>query len=331
MVYLIRADERAVQWGSIRQLYQYTYYTYCISIRHSLWPTNRSCTRSRRYENGMVFNASCHGYCDVRLRGRCVHRESTGPDGVGNLVETRFADMHAVHRSPRNVAASRRVVVARWVGREISRPRKRLRGTSCWCGDVVVGSDTSGGLATRRRVAGFPGRADAGSAIATATAAAVAAAATIATMNTGTIAEAPAVAWAPDSGFKEIAENARKRRFQFPENRGNNGNRVERVGRLAPPPCRDAAVSTRDYYSIFRNWSSANGRTRGGQSPPAVGWYPGTIARISSAKCDPPSQPSRGGARFPSHSPRRHRLVRGRRRGVSRSRAFDTSPQTRHE
>lgn len=31
------------------------------------------------------------------------------------------------------------------------------------------------------------------------------------------------IAWAPVSGFKKIAENARKRQFQFPENRGKSG------------------------------------------------------------------------------------------------------------
>lgn len=60
--------------------------------------------------------------------------------------------------------------------------------------------------ADSRRVAGFPGRAADDDGLAT----------------TAAVAEAPAVAWAPDSGFKKIAENARKRRFQFPENRGNN-------------------------------------------------------------------------------------------------------------
>jgi len=58
------------------------------------------------------------------------------------------------------------------------------------------------------RVAGFPGRADADLAI--------------------TIGRSRPAAWAPVSWFKKIAENARKRRFQFPENRGKNGNRVKK-------------------------------------------------------------------------------------------------------
>lgn len=111
------------------------------------------------------------------------------------------------------------------------------------------------------------------------------------------------IAWAPDSGFKKIAENARKRRFQFPENRGKNGNRVEKNRPVRPAgPRRTASVSTCDYccyYGRRRRPHSLAGRRRGrvlgggGARAPrpaavaAVGWYPGTIARISSAKCDP--------------------------------------------
>jgi len=62
-------------------------------------------------------------------------------------------------------------------------------------------------------LAGFPGRADADLATA--------------------IGRSCPAAWAPVSGVKKIAENARKRRFQFPENRGKNGNRVKKFDQLA--------------------------------------------------------------------------------------------------
>lgn len=75
------------------------------------------------------------------------------------------------------------------------------------------------------------------------------------------------LAWAPDSGFKKIAENARKRRFQFPENRGKNGNWVEKNRPVRPAgPRRAASVSTCDYcyYYDRRRPTSA---LSGGPSP----------------------------------------------------------------
>jgi len=74
-------------------------------------------------------------------------------------------------------------------------------------GDASGGSVSPGGW-----LAGFPGRADADLAI--------------------TIGRSRPAAWAPVSGFKKIAENARKRRFQFPENRGKNGNRVKKFDEI---------------------------------------------------------------------------------------------------
>jgi len=76
------------------------------------------------------------------------------------------------------------------------------------------GDDTSGGSVTPGDwLAGFPGCADADLATA--------------------IGRSCPAAWAPVIGFKKIAENARKRRFQFPENRGKNGNRVKKFDQLA--------------------------------------------------------------------------------------------------
>jgi len=87
--------------------------------------------------------------------------------------------------------------------REISRPRVARETTSVDGGDTSGESVSPGGW-----LAGFPGRADADLAI--------------------TIGRSGPAAWAPVSRFKKIAENARKRRFQFPENRGKNGNRVKK-------------------------------------------------------------------------------------------------------
>lgn len=92
--------------------------------------------------------------------------------------------------------------VSRGNGQRLRRPRRRRRQRL----EVMTSSSAAIRAADSRRVAGFPGRAADDDGLAT----------------TAAVAEAPADAWAPDSGFKKIAENARKRRFQFPENRGNN-------------------------------------------------------------------------------------------------------------
>lgn len=65
-----------------------------------------------------------------------------------------------------------------------------------------------------------------------------------------TVARAAASTWAPDRRVRKIAENARKRRFQFPENRGKSGlpgeknsSRCRRAPGLGAPFFAAAAVS----------------------------------------------------------------------------------------
>lgn len=157
-------------------------------------------------------------------------------------------------------------------------------------------------------LAGFPGRADAGLATATD--------------------RSGLSAWDPVSVFKKIAENARKRRFQFPENRGKYGNRVKKFDQSA------AAAFWRLYidewlYCIIviiiiiitavrrrrrRRPYSRLARRAPRPAIAAADWYPGTIARIFSAKCDPPrpGDPHR----HATPTPRTARRKRSRRRGA---------------
>jgi len=171
-----------------------------------------------------------------------------------------------------------------------------------------------------RWVAGFPGRADADLATATD--------------------RSGSAAWDPVSVFKKIAENARKWRFQFPENRGKYGNRVKKFDQFA------AAVFWRLYidewlYCIIviiiiitavrrrRRRFSRLARRAPRPAIAAADWYPGTIARISSAKCDPPRP--RDPHRHATRTPRTARRKRSRRRGapVRQSHVYDVLLLTR--